>query len=294
MPTRREILRREVGEKLRLEAQVKPAIRRIFRRVVDEFRITVARTGLPQSASKYRTQFQTMMEDHYRKVQNAFSGAILLHNNADQFVELRRKQVEEEESDIEELILAMFLLWREQHSLSQADIIAGTTQRDMQDAVNQARAELNRQGQPTDSRSVAAAASVILSRKLRERVDLIAVTETQAAAEAAKAIEASATARIPIPGIPVPTDVVPIIEPAITPAVTRELRKGWLDLRDDRVRETHLIAGRTYQAAPIPINSPFIVGGFRMMYPGDTSQCAPVREIANCRCSATYTVGVSR
>lgn len=293
MPTRREILRREVGEKVRLENLLKPGLRRIFRRMVEDFRITVARTGFPQPASKYQPQFQTLLEEHYRKVQKAFSGAILLHNNADQFVELRRKQVDEEEEDIDELILAMFLLWREQYAASQADIISKTNQRDMQDAVNEAREELNRQGEPTDSRSVAAAASVILARKLGARVDLIVITETQIAAEAAKAVEASATTGVIIPGIPMPAQRVPL-EPAVSPALVRELRKGWLDLRDDRVRETHLIAGRTYQAEPIPVNDPFIVGGARMMFPGDTSQGAPIREIANCRCSATYTVGASR
>lgn len=289
MPSRREILRREIGEKIRLEESFKPAVRRIFRRVLDDFRVSVASTGRPQDVSRYRALFESSLDEHYRKVQKTFSGAILMHNNADAFVELRRKQVEQEDDDIDELILAMFLLWREEHAPLQADIITGTTFRDMQDAVAQARQELTELGQPTDSRSVAAAASTILSRTLRNRVELIAVTETQAAAETAKAIEASATTRISIPGITVPASIVQVLEPAVTPVVERTLRKTWLTLQDDRVRDTH----RAVQGRTVELNEPFIVGGARMMYPGDASLGAPIRELANCRCSAQYTVGAA-
>ena len=298
MTSRKEILTREVAEKLRLEALVKPGIRKIFARVVDDFRVSVGRTSQPQEISRYRTSFESLLEDHYRRVQKAFSGAILLHNKASTFSELRHKAAkpEEEESNIEELIAAIFLLWREQHAPVQADIIARTTAKDMDDAIDQARQALREEGKPIDKRSVAATAAAILKRILRGRVDLIAVTETQTAAETTKAIEASTAARVLIPGIPVPRDIVPIIEPVapapgagprLTP-VQPVLKKSWLDMRDKRVRATHLDAGRRYGAAAIPLNEAFIVGSSRMMYPGDTSLGAPVREIAHCRCCAQY------
>jgi hypothetical protein len=334
MPSRKEILTREVTEKLRLEAIVKPGIRKIFKRVVDDFRVSVARTGQAPSLSRHRTSFETLLEDHYRRVQKSFGGMILKQNNVTTYMALRSKQAKqndaEEESRIKELIAAIFLLWDDERAPVQADIIVATTVRDMGDAIDQGRQAMREDGAPIENRSLAAVAAAILLRILRGRVDLIAVTETQAAAEAAKAIEASTVGGVTVPGIPVPRDAPPIFEPpaipgprplptipdvappgapdkpgtppkpdepeepkpkpepAPKPGPPGTLKKSWIDMRDKRVRPTHVEAGRRYGAASIPVNEAFIVGGSRMMYPGDTSLGAPIREIANCRCSAQY------
>jgi hypothetical protein len=323
MPSRNEILTREVTEKLRLEAIVKPGIRKIFKRVVDDFRVSVARTGQVPSLSRHRTSFETLLEDHYRRVQKSFGGMILKQNNVTTYMALRSKQAKqndaEEESRIKELIAAIFLLWDDERAPVQADIIVATTVRDMGDAIDQGRQAMREDGTPIENRSLAAVAAAILLRILRGRVDLIAVTETQAAAEAAKAIEASTVGGVTVPGIPVPRDAPPIFQPPAIPGprplptipdatppgapaqpedpkpierpeptAPKVLKKSWLDMRDKRVRPTHVEAGRRYGAASIPVNEAFIVGGSRMMYPGDTSLGAPVREIAHCRCSAQY------
>lgn len=281
MPSDSQILRRELAEKLRLEESLKPGIRRIFRRVLDEFKSSVARTGRPQPVARYAVSFEVLLEDHYRKVAKAFKGAVLAQNSASSYAELKQAK---EDDNTEELIAAIFLLWADGHAPMQAEIITNTNELDMQDVVTQARDALVLQGMPTDNRSLAAAAGAILKRLLGGRVGLIAVTETQTSAEMAKQIEASTAAGVTIPGVPVPSDIGLRPRPEVSP----KLKKSWLDLRDDRTRETHLIAGRRYQESPIPITETFIVGGFRMMTPGDTSLGAPIREIANCRCSARY------
>jgi hypothetical protein len=318
MPSRKEILTREVAEKLRLEALFKPSLRRIFARIINEFRIAMARTGKPQEVARYRASFESLLEDQYRRVHKAFGGAILLHNSVETYSELRKKAAtpEQEESRIKELIWAIFLLWDEQHAPIQTGFILATTAADMDEAVSQGIQALREEGKPTDQRSVAATAMAILKRILRGRVDLIAVTETQAAAETTKAVEASAVTDTLIPGIPVPPNTFPTsvpkpyplipatpprplvpvaptpptspitpAEPAITPpAAPINLKKSWITLRDKRVRPTHHDAhGQTRQ-----VNEAFNIGSSRMMYPGDTSLGAPVREIAHCRCSAQY------
>lgn len=54
----------------------------------------------------------------------------------------------------------------------------------------------------------------------------------------------------------------------------------WVSIRDERVRGSHWEAdGQT-----VPINEPFIVNGYKMMFPLDDSMGAPVDEIINCRC----------
>lgn len=54
----------------------------------------------------------------------------------------------------------------------------------------------------------------------------------------------------------------------------------WVTFHDERVRPTHRIAD--FQTKPI--DEPFNVGGYKMMFPGDSSFGAPPQEIINCRC----------
>lgn len=59
--------------------------------------------------------------------------------------------------------------------------------------------------------------------------------------------------------------------------------KMWATMRDPRVRLPHSrVEGQTK-----PLDSPFEVGGFYLMYPGDPS--GPIAMTANCRCVLTYT-----
>jgi hypothetical protein len=67
------------------------------------------------------------------------------------------------------------------------------------------------------------------------------------------------------------------------------LRKYWLDAGDDRVRDTHREAGRTYApdgpTGPIPVTQAYIVGGAKLMFPRDPR--GPAAETILCRCSST-------
>lgn len=60
------------------------------------------------------------------------------------------------------------------------------------------------------------------------------------------------------------------------------LTKSWMATGDIRTRPSHLRAHVTYKNKPIPINQPFIVGGHKLMYPGDPA--GPPEETINCRC----------
>lgn len=61
-------------------------------------------------------------------------------------------------------------------------------------------------------------------------------------------------------------------------------KKQWMDVRDKKERETHLQVGRTIK----PIDHPFVVGGFLMQHPKDTSLGANSSQIVNCRCTIKY------
>lgn len=58
--------------------------------------------------------------------------------------------------------------------------------------------------------------------------------------------------------------------------------KQWNNSADDRVRETHELTDN----AEIPLNQPFMVGGFPMMFPADPS--GPPHEVISCRCDLSF------
>lgn len=61
-------------------------------------------------------------------------------------------------------------------------------------------------------------------------------------------------------------------------------KKQWLDVKDKRERESHLLVG----GSTVGINEYFQVGSSQMLFPHDTSGGAGAEEIANCRCAVLY------
>lgn len=60
--------------------------------------------------------------------------------------------------------------------------------------------------------------------------------------------------------------------------------KKWIDMRDNRERQSHLKVGGTV----LPIAEPFKVGDSLMMFPKDLSFDPSPEQVVNCRCSAKY------
>ena len=56
--------------------------------------------------------------------------------------------------------------------------------------------------------------------------------------------------------------------------------KKWKCEGGKRSRDTHIAADNIV----VPVDEPFVVGGYQLMHPGDRSLGAPAREIINCRC----------
>lgn len=57
------------------------------------------------------------------------------------------------------------------------------------------------------------------------------------------------------------------------------MEKVWLATSDSRTRETHRLADQQR----VPLDAPFLVGGFPLMFPGDPS--GPAQEVIQCRCT---------
>lgn len=60
--------------------------------------------------------------------------------------------------------------------------------------------------------------------------------------------------------------------------------KAWLSSHGPAVREPHAEAEKRYIDAPIPVDEPFIVGGEKLMYPGDDALGAGPGNTINCQC----------
>ncbi len=61
-----------------------------------------------------------------------------------------------------------------------------------------------------------------------------------------------------------------------------DIMKRWDSQGDIRTRSTHLTADSQVRSS----DEPFDVGGFKLMYPGDGSLGAPLKERARCRCAS--------
>lgn len=65
----------------------------------------------------------------------------------------------------------------------------------------------------------------------------------------------------------------------LTDETDEPMEKLWLATDDRRTRPTHDLA----DGQRVPVGSPFIVGGFALLFPGDPS--GPAQEAINCRCT---------
>lgn len=228
----------------------------LFNRIRNEYRVSVA-TGNPVRADRYEAQFKALIEAHYRRVQKAFRGESGVEIND------------------EDIVLGALMLWVTNTAGESTEHIVSTTQRNLDDSLSRARQALADAGNTrATAREIASVVTALLFRVFIPRSAAIAVLETQRTAESTKLIEAYDAAGLD------PTALV------VSRGVTTTGTKQWMTVGDSRVRAAHAAAhGQTK-----PIDQPFIVGGEKLMYPGDMTLGASIENVANCRCNVRYEV----
>lgn len=255
----------QLALKLSLEDKLRPQLRTVFNSIVKDFRILVATTGMTPTLKKYVSIFETVIDNHYKRVNRAFSGIVKAG---------KKQSPEQTDEDREEMLLLALLAWREKNARRNAELIMNTTRANMLDAIRLAQEQARIEGRILTTRELAAAAAAILRRKLKSRVSGIAITETQAPSESTKYIEAE-----------VESGLTPRVLGGAALVATKSIKR-WRTVGDHRVRKAHFLANYQEQ----PLNKPFVVNREYLMHPGDMSLGASLDNVVNCRCTAQYSV----
>jgi hypothetical protein len=211
----------ELDEKMRLEAIYRPEVTRLFNKIARDFRNVVAATGQAVDARNYRPEFEASLANHYRRTQAFFTDRI---TDGIEGKIIQLKQNEEERRSLKDLIAAALVAWRTDSASRQSLQISNTNQMQMQESLAQARQQITEEELPTDNRTLAAVAWGFLRRFFKARTERIIVSETQAAAESTRNIEATALAG----GVPFPLQRVEGVEPAVP---RRRVTKSWRDIQ---------------------------------------------------------------
>ena len=253
-------------KKIRLENISAKEINALFVQMNKANAQSIAATGNPIAAEDFQSDWENLIKRLDVRVQEAFQGDV-----ADTLPE-----DEQGLSDVEfALLLAAFIAWRNKKSKASAQFITNTNKRQLGESINQGRELFAEQNDRMPSnRELAATTAAVFRRKYKPRVMGISATETQAAAEGTKIIEASVLSG---------ADPSTIMNPLIP--VTVKSTKTWRNTGTN-IRPLHKrLAGVTKT-----IDRAFETGGEQMMHPGDTSLGATMKNIANCKCALTFNI----
>lgn len=270
---RQNIAKRELSDKLKLEKSLIKELRPLFMKMNKAFMLNYARRGRIIDFSQYEPDVKALLRKHYERTQKRFTGNVIEMNG------MKKSMVEKKDMSLIELGL---VAWIANKLLTSPEKIIETTQKEANDAVTIAQRDIIQDGGEFSFATVAALALAYNKRKLLGRLTTIAITETQAASEGAKLIEAQGLAGIK----PFSIDDDPFSLTRPNEEEIAENTKQWVTVRDGSVRATHIAADRQ----KVPINDTFKVGGYEMNMPADTSLGAPIKEWINCRCAATYNI----
>lgn len=248
--------RSDLRKKKRLERDLIRKLQVLNNEIVKDFILSYANQGEIILATKFLDQYEAILLSHYEKTGDQFNSGIS---------EILPEPVTETEEERLE-ILAILLLFYSARAPRQAGIILTTTQRNInQSIIEGIRLALEGAlpGQSASRREIALNAGISLRRILNGRNSGISITETQAAAEEAKQVEAE----------------------VLTPNEEVGPQKEWVTAGDSRVR-TSPFSHRAADRQKRSLDELFIVGGQKLKMPGDMSHGASIANVANCRCSS--------
>lgn len=272
----------DLAKKLKLEVFLRTDMIRFFKKISSAQSILYASSGRNLMVIHYKDDLQKILSKHYRRVIKSFKDPMRSDERINQGLGIKKSQDDAELSEEDQQYI-------DNNSHSQAMIILTTTQKRIDETINNAKVDQHTEVSEAQTSAQAAQASGnsaltpagettaqqnndAVAKNFSEKfdddsensADNIAATETQITAETAKMNAVTAAAGTAIM------------------AVT--IKKSWHGMLDSKERKWHLEAeGQTQN-----IGDPFAVNGELLMYPGDTSLGASADNICNCRCNSIY------
>jgi hypothetical protein len=262
----KELATNDLIQKLRYEASLKRGLRSLMDDIVDDFKKTYSATRVIIGANKYQDDLQNMIFKHMQKVARAFSSKLRMRTSKSTLHFMEYKIIDLEiDKQVDTFVIAA--------SVEQAALITKTNQEDIGKALSQVNKQALLNGEVYSQAQTAKLAASNLKERLINRIDTIALTVTQLAAEKGKEIEARFITNTAYTKDYRFGDDVPQERPMI---------KEWVTVLDERTRLTHVVADGQRR----PMDQAYLVGGDRLMYPGDYSLGAKPENTINCRCTS--------
>ena len=294
---------KELAMKFKLEARVKPKLKKLFRQISQDVKVIWLTTSTIPNLNSFHVELTAILREHYREVAKRFKKvafdsliASIDTSTKKQFVDYMpngfdslgntsylgdTSNQQEDNSDKLALLLLLFINMADRDIISfvnryseqQASSILQTTQGQLQYLISVILSDAAAEGIILTHNEEAVTLEQEFNGRSDNRIDTIAATETQTPAEMSKLLVALALAAI----IEAPSGT-----NGTFPSGT--VVKIWNSIIDKVTRDSHLSAnGQT-----VRVDEPFTVGGQQLASPGDSSLGATIKNIANCRCVATY------
>lgn len=250
----------DLAKKLKLEIKLEKEMQSIFKSISHSAKSLYLATGSKFNAWSFKDQFKNALIKHYERVFKSFQPEMIDSINT-----------AVNKSDVPTNLDIFNNQYIENQSDAQANTITNTTQKKLNQAYGAAiAAYVAPDGDvahdtPVDRAVIAEQATNTFDADSDSRSAIIATTETQASAETAKSN---------------------VIASALDPVEQGRGKKDWVTIMDGRERQSHHEANGQVQG----LESPFIVQGQMLSYPGDTSLGATIDNWINCRCSAQYSI----
>jgi len=255
-----ERLARQLAKKIKLENRFKPELTRFFKQVSRDATAVWAATGRIPNLDSFELELIALLRSHYRRVEKVFSKDARKEAKTVNFF-LEIKQEENIDSEIVSYI--------NQHSIQQSMFILQTTESNLNVVVASVLAAAAAGVERPTRTEIAKEIRREFDARSINRVDTIAMTETQTPAEEIKFIEALA------------------VSETLRQTTGQIMAKTWATVLDERTRPSHVLADRQ----EVNVRQPFIVQGERLPVPGSTALGASLSNIINCRCASINTIG---
>lgn len=254
-----ERLARQLAKKIKLENRFKPELTRFFKQVSRNATAKWVATSRIPNLDSFQLELIALLRGHYRRVEKAFSKDARNEAKTVNFF-LETKQEENIDSEIVDYI--------NQHSIQQSMFILQTTESNLNVvAASVLGAAITGIERPTRAETAREIRREFDARSIN-RIDTIAMTETQTPAEEIKFIEALA------------------VSETLRQTTGQTMAKTWATVLDERTRPSHVLADRQ----EVNVRQPFIVQGERLPVPGSAALGASLSNIINCRCASINTI----